>query len=300
MAPKSTYLFDRWKAQSSTTWAYTLYGKYDDELTRIGSAHFTASKFIYKSLGEAGVSLEDKPSEMLGFSKDEVNRYSSIKIWSDEYNSFSNWVNLNSLLTLVSNFETYLASIVQLAIDSDPGVVFGASRSIDGVYLKKYNKNLKLPKLNIVEECTKGDWSSRIDAFERYFDSLSEFRAAHTHLEKMRNIRNEIGHAFGRDINASRSHGQLRKIPIRNFNHDRFRRYQKIIRLLVRAIDSNLLDKHIGEYEIIDFHNKHQSMYDHLPLHQRVWNLKKAVGKFGSEPRGKHFCGGLIEYLDNL
>jgi len=68
----------------------------------------------------------------------------------------------------------------------------------------------------------------------------------------------------------------------------------------VKAIDIKLLNSHIGEFEIMDFYMKQNLNDVHLPVGQRAYNLKKSIGKYGSTPRGKVFCKGLIEYWDNL
>lgn len=297
---KSTYEFDRWNAQASTTWAYTVFLKYDSELTRVGAAHYTASKFVYKALGKSGAVWSDAPQNKFGFADDEVDRYSSIEEWSDQYNAFDNWTNLNSLLTLASNFETYLAAVVRLSLASDPGVVLGLPKSIDGVKMLKMGNEDRTPTDEIVEACTRGDWGQRLSAFSQNFGELVSFRNAHSDLEFIRTVRNEVGHAFGRDIDQARRHGQVKKIQIRTLNHQRLRNLQRHLRNIVRDIDSFLLKNHIGEYEVIDFFSKQPKKYKRYELHQRTALFKKAIGHYGAGPRGKVFCSGLIRYWDAL
>lgn len=297
---KSKYQFDRWNAQPKQTWAYSVFLKYDFELTRISAAHYTANKFIYRGLKNAGAEPNDAPEDKFGFINDEVDRYNDIKEWSDLYNEFDNWTNLNSLLTLASNLETYLAASVRLAVTSNPGVLLGLSKSIDGaILLKKQNKAISASN-EIVEACTRGDWGSRLSVFSRTFGTLPSFANAHADLEFIRTVRNEVGHSFGRDIEQAQEHGQVNKVPIRKLNHERFRKLQKGIRSVVRDIDGFLLQNHIGEFEVIDFYNKQPEEHRRLEMHRRTMLLKKAVGRYGAVPRGKAFCSGLIEYWDEL
>jgi len=297
---KSTYQFHRWNAQSTKTWAYSVFLKYDLELTRNGAAQYTASKFIYRALGQSKINWTDAPEEKFGFFDDEVDRYNDIKEWSDLYQDFANWTNLSSLLTLASNFETYLAASIRLALASNPGVLLSLPKSVDGATLLK--NGVKAPDAfrGIVEDCTRGDWSSRLSAFSRSFGDLPSFSAAHADLEFIRTVRNEVGHAFGRDIEQAREHGQVKKIEIRKLNHDQLRKYQGKVRSVVRDIDSFLLRNHIGEFEVIDFYSKQPQDHRQYELHRRSMLLKKAVGRYGGSPRGKVFCAGLIEYWDSL
>lgn len=297
---KSTYEFDRWKAQATRTWAYSVFRKYDTELTRIGAAHYTASKFVYKALGKARTNWTDPPSERLGFADDEVHRYSNVKEWSDEYKSFDNWTNLNSLLTLASNFETYLAAVVRLSLESNPGIVLGLSQSIDGAMILKNGHKDHIPANEVVENCTRGEWSSRLSSFSAHFGSVSSFKNAHSDLEFIRKVRNDVGHAFGRDINQARKHGQLKKIQIKTLSHGRFRKLQGHLRKVVQDIDHHLLQNHIGEYEIVEFYSKQPPEHRQHEHHRRTALLKKAIGHYGALPRGKVFCSGLIDYWDAL
>lgn len=282
------------------TWAYSVFLKYDLELARIGAAHYTASKFVYKALGQSSATWSDPPDEKFGFSEDEMDRYKDIREWSDLYNEFDNWTNLSSLLTLASNLETYLAAGVKLALLSNPGVLLGLPKSIDGATLLKYKISEPISSKEIVEACTRGDWGSRISAFSENFGQLPSFSNAHSDLEFIRKVRNEVGHAFGREIDLAREHGQVNKIQIRKLNHNRLRKLQRSIRSVVRDIDSFLLQTHIGEFEVIDFYSKLPLDDRQHEVYQRAMILKKSVGRSGAVPRGKEFCKGLIKYWDSL
>lgn len=299
---KSEYQFARWNAQLGQTWRFSLYKKHQEELRRTGAAHYTALKFVYRGLGKSNASLQDQPLPKFGFASDEVGRYQTIKEWSDHYNEFDNWVHLSTLLSLASNLETFLASVTSLALRSDPGVIIGSSRAIDGMALVKAGRSnrLRLQEKSLTEDVTVGDWSSRIDAFESVFGDNPVLRAAHSDLEQMRIIRNEIGHAFGRDIDKSRELGEPKKLPIRKLSHARLRGFFSTSNNVARSIDLQLLANHIGEYEMLEFYRKfHEGVSDQTAPNRAI-ALKKEVGRSGSVPRGKLFCRGLVDYWDSL
>src|SRR5690606_3977391 len=96
----------------------------------------------YKHLKNNNASWTDFASDHLMFEVPKGEEiFKNLKGWSDTYNQFENWINLNSLLAISSNFETYLSTIVSLSLESDPGVLFNSSKSIDGISLPKKGAN---------------------------------------------------------------------------------------------------------------------------------------------------------------
>ena len=211
--PKSSRSFDRWIAHDASTWVFQVFRQYDDELYRLLGCHAAAKSYVYRNLKENDADWTDRfdahfKSTDLGF-----DYYHDLN-WSDSYKEFENWVNLSAIMSMSSNLETYVASVVALAIDSDPGVVLGASRSVDGVSVLKHRKNKPLHLEVHIESCTKGTWSERLGAFERLFGPCPDgMRYGTPKWKKFPNC-NRFGHAFGRDIDASRQHGQITKAPM--------------------------------------------------------------------------------------
>ena len=120
-------------------------------------------------------------------------------------------------------------------------------------------------------------------------------------LDKMRNMRNNIAHAFGREIEASRQNGNINTLPIERLSRERLLKFQSIVWKATKSIDAHLQNFHIGEYQALIFyhelyptlnHNVHQSM--------RAVELKKKIGQFGIESQGKDFCKGLVAYYESI
>ncbi|PIB61903.1 hypothetical protein AOA60_09315 [Pseudomonas sp. 2822-17] len=259
-------------------------------------------KLVYTHLG--GVAKwEDLPTEHLVF-KDEQKAalFKDMKDWSSGFNEFENWTNLNALVSLVSYLETYISAIVSLAIESDVGVLYGASKSIDGIYVLKHGNILKSNIGVHVKNCVKGDWSSRIAAYKSMFGTVPTVLESNiSDLEAMRNLRNNIGHAFGRDIEDSRRKGIRRTAPMERLSFERLYKYQRLAKKIAGAIDKHLLHQHIGDFETIYFYHQ---MVPTLPTHvhpnSRAILFKKALGRFGAQSIGKNFCYGLVMYYESL
>lgn len=297
---KSEIEFERWVSIRDNSWPFQVFKKHTQELNMMMWANEPASKFVYQNLKNSGAIWDDKASKYFNFPVQNGREvYENLKDWSNSYNQFQNWTNLNGLMAITSNFETYLAAIVSLALESDPGVLFKSSKSIDGAFLLKHGGE-KFPfEQEILTSFTKGDWNSRKNAFHVYFDFVPTVISNNIgELEKIRNLRNKIGHAFGRDIDESRNTEVKDILPMESLSNTKFIKIRKLIWQCVNDIDDYLLNNHIGEYQVVRFyHSIAHQLSGTLGI--KTMALKKKIGTFG-DLSGKKYCKGLIEYYDKL
>lgn len=299
---KSDRQFDRWNTIMKSTWTYQVFHKYNDELNELLWANKAAMKQTYSNFKTNGANWTDPASDHLIFDVpkgEEV--FKNLKEWSDSYNSFNNWTNLNALLALSSNFETYLATVVTLAIESDPGILFDSSKSIDGIVLLKKGAQKNMFHDSVIESVTKGDWNSRTSAYKKTFGKVPDgLESRIGDLEKIRNLRNKIGHAFGRDIEESRNHEVKETLDMENLSDSQFKKKQYSIMNAVRAIDQHLLENHIGEYQAVAFYHRiYDGLRKDILQSERAIILKKQLGQFG-DISGKEFCKGLVSYYEKI
>lgn len=169
----SSIPFDRWSHIQKSTWPLKVYKQYNEELSGLLWADDFAHKFVYKELGNRKAQWEDNPNRHFKVPSHNYN-FSTMKDWSKGYEELQNWIYLNCIMAMASYFETYLDSVINLAIESDPGVLLNASHKIDGtIILKKGILNKKIFEEKVVN-CTKGTWSSRSNAFASIFGSIPE------------------------------------------------------------------------------------------------------------------------------
>lgn len=300
---KSARTFDRWQPHEKSTWSFQVYRKYNRELYRIIEAHRASTFYTYRQLKQTGAKLSDPVAGTFAGCPTNIENFESVQDWSNGFNAFDNWVNLSNVTTIASNLETYLASIISLAILSNPSVLIGApSKSIDGAYVLKHGAG---PRTNIEEQviaCTKGDWGSRLAAIERLFGTIPKaMKDKHKELEAIRNIRNRFGHAFGRDIEASREHGQIEIASIEKVTRKTVARLGTAAWRFAQTTDDFLLHNHIGDFEAVSYYSKfYPSQPSNVPPGQRAINFKKEIGKFGGGLRGKVYCRGLVDYWEAL
>jgi len=214
---------------------------------------FNASQgYTYKTLKASGANFSLKADDYFNY-KDHthVGTFKTLGDWSNTHNEFSTWVYLNALVSLTSNFEIYLSSIIKLSLDSDPGTIIGASKSVDGIFLKKYKKH-KIDHSEYVTGCVKGTWLSRINNLEKIFNTTFPIiRNNLRHLERLRNTRNNVAHAFGHSIKDTENYEIVNKYALPRMTVERLIKYQILIFKIVETIDEYLLKNHIGQYQLI-------------------------------------------------
>ena len=304
MTPKRIYqkTFDRWIPNEKSTRTFQVFQKYNNELEKNIWAFFPTSKEIYKNLGKNSAKWTDKVESHFEFTDKKNELYNDLQEWSNSYKQFDNWVNLNVIMSISANFETYLASVISLALKSNPGIIFGASKMVDGITILKNGAPTKLNFEEEVIKCTKGDWSSRIASFEKIFGEAPELLTKNvSSLEQIRKLRNKVGHSFGRDIEEAREHAIKKVIPTETISRTRTLKYQSLLWSIAKSVDIFLLENHIGTYQALNFyHTLYQEMRKDVHPSIRAVKLKTEVGRTGVQPADKVFYKSLVNYYENL
>ena len=268
------------------------------------SSFENSKRYVYQTLDRDGANWNDKFLDHFKTPAPTKNmvefKFANLREWSDCNNQLNNWVNLNALVAVASNLETYIATIVRLAIESDVGVLYGTPQRVDGIELVKRNHPRAFQYDEIVKSITMGTWESRINAYERLFDFVPDYlRTNCSKLDRLRVIRNRVAHAFGREIEASRT-SDLKTQPVAKLSQSRMLEYQNLAWNTAREIDKHL-EKHIGEYQSLLFYHDMRAKVDHMKENNdRAFHLRKALGRLGELPPGKEFCQKLVEYYEAI
>ncbi|EKO4003766.1 hypothetical protein DXJ57_03035 [Vibrio fluvialis] len=301
--------FERWFTREDCTWSFLVFQKHNAELTNMFMSHLASSKFTYSNLGKTlGAKMSDPYEKWFP----EINEmaytgFFDVQAWSDAQNQFSNWVNLNCVMAMSANLETYMATVVSLALESDVGVLYGASRRIDGMEILKYGREQPFNFDDYVIGCTKGDWSSRIACFEKTFGACPlVLKENIKSLEALRKLRNNVGHAFGRDIEASRQHDVLDISQMASLKTEKTIEYLRLIYKVAKDIDKQLFVNNIGAYQDLLFFHKLKPTLSYgdkiksreLGNHAAIF--KKTLNSHAAKPAGKIYCRGLINYYEGV
>ena len=294
---RSNVSFERWSHIQVHSWPFNVYKQYNEEL----STHLWTEEII-------SIQFEKEIKKING--NDIIRNHYTIPshVWNmksiDEIKEANkerrNWNRLNVLMAASSNFETFLESIISLAIESNPGVLLGCPKSIDGAKLLKKAHLKKEVYANNLRDCVEGEWIKRINSFKKLFGGCpSILSSSEGELDNIRKLRNKVGHAFGRDIDSARDFTRVDKLPSDRLSMERLKKWMKLYYDVATSIDLYLLDNHVGEYQAILAFHKNSPKWTSLTEPEKVKVFKKMYGAT-DQLIGKKFSKELISYYSNL
>ena len=290
--------YDRWKPIRPLSWPCKLYLKHKEEHKQMYWSFRCSSKYTFKILGKTGARRTDLAQNHFEVKDNEV----TIQDWQDSYHKFSNWTNLNQVLAQAACLETYIASILRLAFDSDPGIIAEASHHIDGVRQLKFGNSIDKQIIEFyITNCTKGTWQSRINSINNLFGyTFNSFADNCGDLENLREIRNNVGHAFGRPISQSHNYGSPIVKPMIKVSEKKVIKYFKIITDCVVELDKYVMQNHIGNFQ--EFHYLHNCIIDADPLAPPITGniLLSRLNQHARETYSLQFSNWLLNYYNSL
>jgi hypothetical protein len=288
--------FERWRPfHPGSSWALRLFIAHHTELNALYWAHEPASRFIARAMKNQ---LNANASQALAFSGIDQRRIEpTVDVWLEAYDRFNNWTRVSALVALSSYFEVYLKTIISLALESDPGAPRGASRRVDGVVMLKYGTHHSY--FEDAKQVVIGDWSKRLKSYRELFGVVpSELQALQGDLERLRQLRNDAGHKFGRNMHEEDYRSRVEPIKMVQVGLPTLKKHLGVVESATRAIDAHLLGQHIGSYEMVYFyHTKHGELFE-PGRHAR--KLRKALGAIFGIGFSDRFCEALKAYYENL
>jgi hypothetical protein len=294
--------FDRFKPVMERSFALRAFNQYETEINE----HFWSfkviseySRFIAQAVKEVN---PDKSTAAIfkASGPDAVRIPPTVSKWLEARQELENWLRLSALVSAASYLEVYLRRVVRSALMSDPLCRYQAPRALDGAKLLKENK--ELPYAHEIEQITRKGWNERIAAFVRLFGDqppgIAEYVGT---LERVRKIRNNFAHGFGRDLSVS-DPSILDIKPAHRLNQKTFIKYIGSPSRSAALVDRYLLDGFIGNFELVHFHHRWKSesrdpkdaRYDSARALQRSFNRDL------SQIVSTEFCSELIGYYDTL
>ncbi|RVB73023.1 MULTISPECIES: hypothetical protein [unclassified Mesorhizobium] len=218
----------------------------------------------------------------------------TVGLWLMANDALGNWLRLSALISAVAFHEAYISRIVRTALMSDPLCRFGASRDLDGTVLLKrgieidYEADQKLLTRNV--------WSTRAANFRRIFgatDTSVMFPIAK--LEKMRELRNEFAHGFGRSLDVPEPSDLVDRLSGK-ISQPTLLSYLAVLSKSASAIDRYLMAKCIGSFEILHLYH----VWKAANPAKTAQDFKKHLIGNGFPNANVPYCKGLISYYENV
>lgn len=294
----SNISFDRWSSPYPHSLPYRIFKESDNEVRSLVISYESSFSFICSNLRKLGATWE---SPAFDYGLAENNKVLTVKQWVNNSKEFANWMRLSLLMSMCSNVEIYMASIIRESIESDPGIIMGASHQIDGIkLLKSGNKVDENVIADHIKKCTKDTWSSRLCHIEKLFGAMPIIANNIKQLEDIRNLRNAVGHAFGRNIEKSQQYYRIEIEPIERISVKRYNKYITLLYDIVQEFDKIVTGNHIGCFEIIlQYHKMYESIKD-LDKGYQVNELKATLKIDKNTGVSKELCRGVYLYYNNL
>lgn len=295
-------VFDRYKPHSDRTIALRKFNRSETEINQ----HFWSFKVVsdytgYLARAEKEKSPDSQTAELFKATGANASRIPvDVSEWLEARAELENWLRLSALVSATSYLEAYLRQVVRTALLADPGCHFQSPSLLDGAALMK--KEIELPFDKDIELVTKGDWSQRLAAFGKTFGNAPRYAQQNTkQLDRMRNLRNDVAHGFGREITAASPLEMDLKSTAR-LSQPTFLKYLGIISKVAADIDKQLLKTNIRGFEPVYFYHSWRK----TTLHGKEKNFSKerALSRALNTEKvwavNTQFAKDLIEYYNSL
>jgi len=184
--------FNRWISSDTHTYAYRVFKKNHTFMNAMLWGYTPTHHYMRYLYRKAEKTMTTQ--EFLHIGGKDANRViSDITEWYNNLIEFDNWNRLNTLVAINAYFEIYLSSVVSLAIESDPSILFSLTKEVDGIKILKEKKILEVNFFDKSELITKGSWDQRVMNYKKLFgyvpDALNDNISD---LEKVRKLRNKL------------------------------------------------------------------------------------------------------------
>jgi hypothetical protein len=291
--------FKRYESILGTTWAYQVFRAHHTELNDLYWSHAAAV-----ALARTRVRSEsDEQQTLLIFGSlgaDSRRVPTDVARWKTAFTAFTNWVRLNAVMALSAYLETYLKTVISLALQSDPGLLIGDSKIVDGVKLLK--RGALESHADLITKCIKGTWQQRTAGYEKLFGTLPhEIKTSAKELEAMRKCRNAVGHLFGRDLGAWDPDDNLATFPkMLPLSQERLQKWMATTAIVAQAVESHLGPSHIGSFELLNFYHRNKShTKGYVKTTKGLQPLLKVLGSVFKTGVGKKYAQDLVSFYHN-
>lgn len=292
--------FDRFNRVEASTWALWEYNDYQTQMNNMywsgEAAHGYSTYLVRNSLPHIPV------KDTLKSTGPNADRFpKNGKQWLTVMKDLQNWTRASFVLASTGSFERYLERVVRTALLSDPALVYGKSRAIEGTLWLKLG--IDFPCDEFVTSVTKGEWKQRYAALKRLFGEIPVVEYYVNTLDEAREFRNSVGHSFGRNVGVSVLTGTRDAQKMLKIKQEKLVKWFAAFSEVAKAIDEKILVSHIGDFEpVLHFHGwlvkekKNRLKRDE----QFAKEYRKVLGGVEKHSKGKDYCMQLISFYDSV
>jgi hypothetical protein len=298
--------FSRKECPTKTTLAFQEFKRHHTELNQHLWCYVPLQSYASYGARKSNSSITHEALKIDKSHPDSRRITPQLKTWQTHLKEFDNWMHLAMLMSAASYLEIYLGRVGHLAWLSNPcREPFGFLR-LDGMSLLKAGVRRSEASLLGLQ---KGAWQSRFRCYRHLFGVCPvDLERCVGKLEQIRNLRNSVGHTFGRAEWLSQNNLQIRALPPAAGNsavrlsRRRLTSHLGVIESVAVSIDAHLRHDHIGSFELmLAFHNRKQEIEKESNFARKPYVvLATHIAKMYGVNRMKTYCRGLIDYYNDL
>jgi hypothetical protein len=177
--------FGRWDSWLGCSWAYRVFRQHHQELNE----HYWSWRPVAQHAQAASAASPPGSATTALFGSAGANdRHvpTPLSRWATCFREAENWLQLAAVMSLSSYIEVYIRAVVRAALESDPGVLIGTPRVVDGLSLVK-RRGPDYTYARNAAQCADGTWDSRIGQYKKLFGVVPPgLLAVKADLDKLR------------------------------------------------------------------------------------------------------------------
>ena len=287
--------FDRKVPFFERTLAWRLFKRHHTHFNDIFWAHRAAAKFSYRSTRP--FQRSDAASVLFSLPENPQRLARTLGAWADNYSGFNEWTQLAGVVAICGYLETYIAQVATAALESCPALVFGGSDQVDGTVLLKAGNTYDF--YAHAEPLVRGDWQARISAFTKLF-GLCPFAHEVGRLERLRALRNDAGHSFGRDIKFMRFSESSLVQPLPRISDEDIQSFLELANTVATTIEAHVGMNFVGSFEVVRLYHNWRASLAPLGVGQRTLarSFSRYFNSVTESPYGLERFGELVQYYD--
>lgn len=287
--------FDRRVPFFGRTLAWRLFKRHHTHFNDIYWANRATSKFAYAATRP--FQRTDQASVLFALPDNPQRLAATLGAWADNYSDFNQWTQMAAVVAVCGYLETYIAQVATAALESCPALVFGGTTQVDGTVLLKAGNSYDF--YIHAEPLVRGDWQARTSAYARLFGNCP-FAGEVGRLERLRALRNDAGHSFGRDIKFMRFSESSLVQPLPNISDEDIQGFLELANTVATAIEGHLGPTYVGSYEVVRLFHTWRASLNPPPatLRQLARAFSNYINMVTENPYGGGRAEALVRYYD--
>lgn len=290
-------VFGRWVKSDGSTWAFRQFNEYETQMNNMYWSGEAALHFSMFNLRNSPMGAT--PQAVLKSTGINATRFpKKMSEYNRQLNDMRKWTRASFVMAAAGAFESYINRVALTALKSDPALIYGKARAIDGVNWLKIGIDVDHSKL--LSSFAKGPWDQRYSEIKKVFGEINNLRDNLSELDKIRVYRNGVGHAFGRTLVDVPNLLTRDVEDISSISERRLQKWMGVMSRVAKSVDEVLRDNHIGRFEEINhFHHFLASSKQSKSRDKGfVKSYKKSVGNDIGHAYSVEYYQELIKYYD--